>query len=382
MGLLSFIIWSVNPQIFPNVSWLPPRWYGLLFALAFIVGQQIYYYIYKTEGKPEKDVESLTIFIVIGTIIGARLGHVFFYEPERFLAHPMEILMIWKGGLASHGAAIGILLSVWVYCNYVVRISFNEFTVKRIRREGQGFLYVMDRIVIVVAIGGAFVRLGNFMNSEIIGIPTHSNYGVVFARDVIDQLEYGQENINKIYLSKSNDSDQSDSLKYPVDIHIEFKKGDLSTDYINAYLTNQVKRVMISSEYVKMHINEPVDRPLDYSLDKNNDGSYEAVIHTYGIPRHPAQLYESASCVILFIILFLIWKNRWRMIPDGRIFGIFLIILFTLRFLYEYVKINQVSFEDKMTLNMGQWLSIPLVILGFILIFRQNKSKSQVKEIH
>ena len=198
MSLLSFIIWSVNPEIFPNISWLPPRWYGLLFALAFIIGMQIYYYFYKTEGKEEKDVETLAIYIVFGTIIGARLGHVFFYEPERFLAHPLEILMIWKGGLASHGAAVGIIVAVLLYCNYLIRINFNEFIFKRRKREGQGFLYVMDRIVIVVALGGFFVRSGNFMNSEIIGIPTHSNYGVMFARDVIDQLSYRQENIDKI----------------------------------------------------------------------------------------------------------------------------------------------------------------------------------------
>lgn len=318
MSLLSFIIWSVNPEIFPNVSWLPPRWYGLLFAIAFIIGQQIYYYIYKVEGKPEKDVETLTIFIVIGTIIGARLGHVFFYEPERFLAHPMEILMIWKGGLASHGAAIGIIVSVLIYCNYLVKINFSEFIFKKRKREGQGFLYVMDRIVIVVALGGFFVRSGNFMNSEIIGIPTHSNYGVLFARDVIDQLKYRQENVDKVFITHGSQQLENDSLGFPVDIHMVFKKGNLSEDYIKAYLTNQVKRELTGYEYIKLQIHEPENRPLDYTLSKNKNGTYEAVIHTFGIPRHPAQLYEAASCLILFFFLFYLWKKRWQLMADGR----------------------------------------------------------------
>ena len=197
MTLLSFIIWSANPEIFPNISWIPVRWYGLLFAIAFIIGQQIYFYFYKQEGKPEKDVETLTIYIVIGTILGARLGHVLFYEPDRFLANPLEILKIWKGGLASHGAAAGIILCVLVYSNYLIRIGLSEFKIKRKKREGQGFLYIMDRIVIVVALGGAFIRFGNFMNSEIIGKPTTSDNGVVFARDVIDRLKY-ENSIDKV----------------------------------------------------------------------------------------------------------------------------------------------------------------------------------------
>jgi phosphatidylglycerol---prolipoprotein diacylglyceryl transferase len=380
MSILNFIIWSVNPQIFPDVSWLPPRWYGLLFAIAFIVGQQIYYYLYKVEGKSEKDVETLTIFIVVGTIIGARLGHVFFYEPDRFLSHPMEILMIWKGGLASHGAAIGIIVSVLLYCNYLVKINFNEFTFKRRKREGQGFLYVMDRIVIVVALGGFFVRSGNFMNSEIIGIPTHTNYGVLFARDVIDQLEFRQENVEKVFITRGDQPAASDSASFPVNIHMVFKKANMSEDYIKAYLTNQVKRELSGYEMIRMHINEPENRPLDFALSRNKNGAYEAVIHTYGIPRHPAQLYEAASCLVLFFALFFVWKERWKIIADGKIFGTFLIVVFTLRFLYEFLKENQVPFENNIPLNMGQWLSIPLVLLGIILMFRKGRSTNHIPE--
>ncbi len=346
MTFFDFIIWSFIPEIFHNVSWLPVRWYGLLFAIAFITGQQIYYYFYKTEQRSDQDVETLTIYLVLGTIIGARLGHVLFYEPDKFLANPLEILKIWKGGLASHGAAVGILLSVYIFSNYLVKINFKEFIVRKIKREGQGFLYIMDRIVIVVALGGSFVRLGNFLNSEIIGKPTGSDRGIVFARDVIDVLEYVPTNpatgrlmypqkIEKTSIVHSENSSGTASVKYPVDILIEFKKEINSEGEINAFLSGHVKQVLANSVSAYMHIHEPANLPLDYSLAKNERGKYVARIHTSAILRHPAQLYESISCLLLFFLLFFIWKKGWKTLADGRIFGIFLIILFTLRFIYE-----------------------------------------------
>ncbi|HLF32693.1 MAG TPA: prolipoprotein diacylglyceryl transferase [Cyclobacteriaceae bacterium] len=371
MELLGFIIWSANPEILPNSDWIHIRWYGLLFALAFIAGQQIYYYFYKTEGKSDKDVETLLIYLVVGTIIGARLGHVLFYEPDRFLTNPLEILKIWKGGLASHGAAIGILTCVYIYSNYLVKINFREFIFRKRKREGQGFLYVMDRIVIVAALGGAFIRFGNFVNSEIIGVPTGSGGGVLFARDVIDQLEFDR-NIGKASISYSSKRTLSGSDGNPVDIIIEFGKGIESESTINTYLQTQIKQVLVNSSYVNMHIEEPPDTPLNYDLTRNKNGNYEARIHTFGIPRHPAQLYEAISCIILFLLIFYIWQKGWKKLAEGRIFGIFLIILFSLRFLYEFLKENQVEFENNMALNMGQWLSIPLILFGLYLLLRKG----------
>ena len=117
MQLLNYIIWSPNPEIFPNIDWIEVRWYGLLFAAGFIISQQLMYHIFKVEGKPHKDVDSLTLWMIIATIIGARLGHVIFYEPMRYLQDPMSILKTWEGGLASHGAAIGILAAIYLYAN-------------------------------------------------------------------------------------------------------------------------------------------------------------------------------------------------------------------------------------------------------------------------
>ena len=197
MEILGYILWAPVPEIFPNLDWGIVgniRWYGLLFAMAFIVGQQIMSYIFKVEKRPDRDIETLLIYIVVGTIIGARLGHVFFYEPMRFLADPIEIFMIQKGGLASHGATIGIITSIYLYSNYYIKIGFSKpfFTAKRKKRAGQSFLWVIDRIVVVVAVGGCFIRMGNFINSEIIGKPWDNQMAVFFARDVIDQFELDQ----------------------------------------------------------------------------------------------------------------------------------------------------------------------------------------------
>jgi prolipoprotein diacylglyceryl transferase len=143
------------------------RWYGLLFAMAFIVGYKILTWMYKRDGKPENDVEQLTVYMIIGTVIGARLGHCLFYNPEYYLAHPIEILMVWKGGLASHGAAVGILISMYIYSNL---------------KKDQSYLWVMDRVVIATALGGSFIRLGNLFNSEIIGKPADVPWAFIFTK--------------------------------------------------------------------------------------------------------------------------------------------------------------------------------------------------------
>jgi len=118
MNLFNYIIWSPNPEIFPSIDWIEVRWYGLLFAAGFIISQQLMYHIFKKEGKPQQDVDSLTLWMIISTIVGARLGHVIFYEPMRYLEDPISILKTWEGGLASHGAAIGILTAIYLYANY------------------------------------------------------------------------------------------------------------------------------------------------------------------------------------------------------------------------------------------------------------------------
>lgn len=374
MQFLNYIIWSPNPEIFPNVDWLPVRWYGLLFAAGFIISQQIMYHIFKVEGKPQKGVDSLTLWMIIFTIIGARLGHVLFYEPMRYLQNPMSILKTWEGGLASHGAAVGITLAIFLYVNYFVDINplKGKFVWKKRKIKGQSFLWVFDRIVIGVAITGALIRFGNFLNTEIIGTPTKSNYGVVFASDVIDQLEYMSQ-IESVNLKKDADRKIDEHGYVPVEIEIEFNKAINKKTIASQITETKIKNALSNYKYVTMHIYEPPGNQINFEISKSSNGRQLATIKTLAIARHPAQLYESLSSLLLFILLFYLWNRKKGQLPEGFIFGLFLVILFGLRFLYEYIKENQVDFEDGMSLNMGQILSIPLIIAGLLILLNLKK---------
>ena len=160
------IHWNASPELI-SFGPITIRWYGILFAAAFLLGFQIMQWIYKKEKRSVTELDSLFMFMFIGTIVGARLGHCLFYDPAFYLSHPIEIFKIWKGGLASHGGAIGILLSLYFYT----------------RKQGNlSYLWLLDRLAIPTALGGTFIRIGNFMNSEIVGIPTNGWWAVVFER--------------------------------------------------------------------------------------------------------------------------------------------------------------------------------------------------------
>jgi prolipoprotein diacylglyceryl transferase len=165
MNLL-VIPWDVNPEIF-RIGSFAVRWYGLLFASSFLFGYIILSRIFKNENLSDALLDKLTVYVAIGTIVGARLGHCLFYEPGFYLSHPIEILKIWHGGLASHGAAIGIIISIWLFS----------------RNAKKDFTWTIDRVAIVVALSGFFIRMGNLMNSEIYGIETTLPWGFVFLQN-------------------------------------------------------------------------------------------------------------------------------------------------------------------------------------------------------
>ena len=263
--IIDAITWNVDPEIF-SIGQLSIRWYGLMFASAFLSGYIVFTRFLATERLTSEMMDQLLIYIAVGTVIGARLGHCFFYEPDYFLANPLEILKIWKGGLASHGAAIGILLSLWLY----------------IRKHKLSFLWLIDRIVIVVALGGAFIRFGNLFNSEIYGLPTDLPWGIEFVRD-------------RLYDSNTGE-----------------------------------------------------------------------ILPT--VARHPTQLYEALSYLLIFTVLLIFYRKRHMKVRDGFIFGVFMILLFAARFFIEYVKNDQVAFEAGMQFNMGQLLSLPFILAGVIMI--------------
>jgi len=365
--MIDFIIWNGSPEIF-SIGPFALRWYGLLFALGFLVTQQILYYIHKKEGKPDRDVDILTIYMAVATILGARLGHVIFYQPEIIWESPWSIFLPFEfnpfrftglQGLASHGGAIGILFALWLY--------------SRKKKPNQNYLQVLDRIVILVCLVGAFIRLGNFFNSEIIGKPSNNPFSVVFVNRVTEAIMRDQNGTNPVdFLEiKKTDLPNGQNGRVPIDILLFFKKG-----------TNEMQASSFVSNEVRFYLNqlnEFVDEPgmhaLQFNVIKEQDGTFAARVRTFGIARHPAQLYESISCLILFAFLFWYWSRYKINLPEGRIFGMFMIILWSLRFAYEFLKENQVSFEDKLPYNMGQILSIPLVLVGIFILVRSYREK-------
>jgi phosphatidylglycerol---prolipoprotein diacylglyceryl transferase len=275
--ILNFINWNPSPEIFtiPGIDW-PVRWYGLMWAMAFIASHFFMNRIFKAEKRSDKALDTLTLYIILGTVLGARLGHCLFYGPwfdeelangaiiEGYLSHPLNILKVYEGGLASHGGALGILTAMILYC----------------RKEKESWIWLFDRLVVVVPLAAMCIRLGNLINSEIIGKVTNVPWAFIFV--------------------------QEDNL-----------------------------------------------------------------------PRHPAQLYEAIFCFFLFILMYWLWKNKRDEVGPGFMFGILCVLLFTERFFDEFLKENQADFEGAMALNMGQWLSIPFVLIGVFMIWRSFKIKAK-----
>ena len=372
MQLLSFLIWDADPELF-KVGFLQLRWYGLLFAFGFIISQQLLYYIHKKEGKPEEDVDTLTVFMVIATIVGARLGHVLFYEPDKYFADPLEILMIQKGGLASHGAAVGILIALWIYSNYKIQFKGFKLLKTKIKRPNQSYFQVLDRLVILIAMTAVLIRVGNFVNSEIEGKPTGSSTGVFFARNVTESLVNSRSGLNSVDYVKTENQAAEPGIQ-PIKLIAEFKKGYDEKD-VRPYLEYTLKGTLVNDSYVKKHIYEQPGTPLNYTLVMDK-GAWNAIIETNAIVRYPTQIIEAVGYLLVFIILFMIWVRYKIDLPEGRLFGLFLILLFGLRFLFEFLKENQVDFENTLPLNMGQLLSIPLIIAGVVVLIRSYKLKS------
>ncbi len=355
MNLFNYIVWDPTKEMFRlPFNDHPIVWYGLLFALGFIIGQQLMFYIYKMEGKPRQDVETLTLYMIVATVVGARLGHCLFYDPVYYLSNPWKILFVWEGGLASHGAAIGILTGIYLYSK---------------KKPDQSYLWVVDRVVIIVALAGALIRFGNFINSEIVGKPTNDSSGVVFARSMEEYVAI-QPFIAHAEASKATAAADSLGMVAPLKLFIQFEPGisqEVATEFLNDGMNNVLNHL---GQRLEPHTLAPGSTNLPYRLVPASGAGVAAEVIVGGIPRYPAQLYESISSFLLFLLLLFIWNRRKQETPEGLIFGIFLVILFGLRFIYEFIKENQEAFEDDIPLNMGQWLSIPLIIAGIVILYR------------
>lgn len=239
-------------------------WYGVFFAVGLIVfGGTILSKMWKHENLTEKSFNQLVFYVLIATIVGARLGHCLFYEPKYYLANPIEILKTWEGGLASHGGVIGIMIAIWIYSKKV---------------SHQSMLWTFDRLCVPVGLVAAMIRLGNLMNHEIYGHATDLPWGFRFIEN-IHQWQAGAEPI-------------------------------------------------------------------------------------FSVPSHPTQIYEAAIYLLVFAVCMWLYWKRDAQKREGLIFGVAMVMIFTGRFFIEFVKNDQVGFEEGMSLNMGQWLSIPFVLIG------------------
>lgn len=262
------IHWHPDPELF-SLGPLHIRTYGVLFSLAFLCSFAVMLWIFRREKKPEDVLNRLFLYVFIGVVAGARLGHCLFYAPQFYLRNPLEILRIWEGGLASHGAAIGILIALWAFVR---------------RTPGVPFSWVADHVAVVIPLSAMFVRIGNFFNSEILGRPADVRWSVVFDR--IDQ-----------------------------------------------------------------------------------------------VPRHPVQLYEALTYLLLFFIMLYIYRRGSMLAQPGKQAGFMLTILFTVRFVLEFFKEGQAAHDAYLPITTGQILSIPLVAFGIWLFFRPGRTHpSQVND--
>ncbi|MEJ0029289.1 MAG: prolipoprotein diacylglyceryl transferase [Bacteroidota bacterium] len=393
---LDYLIWNGGREIY-SYGWLSLRWYGILFAGGFVLSYIILSRMFRKEGKPVTDVDTLTVYMVLATVLGARLGHVLFYQREIITSDPLSVLLPFQfnprfeftgfQGLASHGGAFGILFALWLYTHYLITWSPKKgeelpdvandgnkaikdkikkgFNIIRRRKPGQSYIQILDRIVIVVTLTGAMIRLGNFFNSEIIGDPTNASYGVVFAGDFREMATKAPGSIvDYVTVKKNLELPEGENGRVPVHIYLFFKPGTTKT-LADAYMEQEARGTLARN---REFFDAPFGQPLDYVITEDK-GDVISMININAIARHPAQLYESISCFLFFLVLYVLWARGWADRNPGFIFGIFMIVLWSLRFAYEFIKEPQVDFERTMALNMGQILSIPLMIVGvFILI--------------
>ena len=245
--------WNVDREIF-SIGFFALRWYSVLFAAGFVLGYFMMRRIFRAEGKPEVLLDSLLFHLVVGTVVGARLGHCLLYEPDQYLRDPIRILKIWEGGLASHGGFTGVIIAL---------ILFSR------RYPETPFFWTVDRVTIPTMIEAASIRIGNFFNSEIVGKPA------------------------------------------------------------------------------------PEGLPWAVTFLKNDK-----------IPRHPTQIYEAIGYLTCFAVTYGLYRGANRKPLEGRIFGVAMMIAFAFRAFIESFKENQVDFENNMTFNMGQLLSVPFILAG------------------
>lgn len=354
--LTAFVTWTVDPDII-HLGSFKVRYYGLLFALGFYIGYIIYKRILVREKLPMEWLDKLLMYMMIGTVIGARLGHCLFYQPDYYLANPLEILKVWEGGLASHGGAFGILIALYLFS-------------KRVSKKSM--LWVLDRIVITVALAAVFIRTGNLMNSEIYGNATMEKSGFVYLLDTqfasVAQSDENKQYITGFDIVKTDEPSPDGGRSWPAELQITYAKNLRDQQQLDAFTRMRLKPLLLDTKKQDgsdANVYTTNDAPVNVV---SRAGAYVASIPVFVVPKHPTHIYEALCYLFGFILLWWLYFKTNTAERKGVLFGIFLIITFLSRFLIEFIKENQVEFESGMQLNMGQWLSIPFVIAGVYFI--------------
>ena len=355
MHSLLAITWDMGRGI--DLGFFTIRFYSLLFALGFVLGYFLMKKMFEKAGVAQEKLDSLLTYTVVATVIGARLGHVFFYQWDYYSQHPGEILKVWEGGLASHGAAIALIIAIIIYSRKVLKKSP---------------LWMLDRLVITVALAGALIRLGNWTNSEIYGDIANSNMETVFTNPARDRILVNFGNVfESVEFAALDKKEITDTIVYPLydmqlqvlpDVSKEMAENSARAlrTYFNDRLEREDKTILISE--------------VKPTWDDHKKNSLH--VEVLGVPRHPTQLYEALAYFLIFLILYRLYLLEGILARNGFIFGTFLILVFGFRFFIEYVKEVQVAAEHDQGLLIGQWLSIPLVAIGLYFAVASKKEKA------
>ena len=385
--MLDYIIWNPD-QVALRLGDLVIRWYSLFILAAFLGGRQIVKYVYVKGGRPSADVDHFSVWVLCAALIGARFGEIFFYDFRYYLSHPIEALLpvtfepyfrfTGYRGLSYHGAIIGSLVGTYLYANYHIALSLwpLHLRVRRQKRQGQSFLWLSTSLALGMMMG-LLVRVGNFVNSELVGTPTESKYGVLFANDVVEQLRHSSEAIANVKVRKS-DTHERQKAYLPIVLELTFKRAGYEEKVIRDFLEQRIKHYLVANRRIGQHVYEPSEQPLSYTLSKTRKNAYVAQIQTWGIPRHPVQLYESIAYLVTLLLHLYWWYKRHQTLRDGTIAGSAMALCYSLRFLGEFFKAPfNILFEGPITLTTGHLLSLLTVLGGILLLIYSNVIRKQ-----
>ncbi len=334
--MLNYIIWNVNPEIF---SGFPVRWYGLFFAIGFFLSYWCLRKIFVQENLTTNDADTLTFTTFFLLLIGLRLGHCLFYEPNVYLADPIRILFVWEGGLASHGGAIGLV------CAFIWFAHESKKT----------FMWVMSRAAIVIPITAFFVRMGNLMNSEIYGVATNLPWGFVYVKDAA--IHTNASELSSIL-------SQAGLVTNEMAQHLQsFLSHYLPSDAVS--FESLLNLLLKNNILLENQVNPFVDACVNAGLLTTN---------------HPTQIYEALTYLITGAILIAYYQLRIKHnkpISSYVISAIAFLMIFGTRFCFEFIKNKQVAFEENMKLDMGQWLSVPFILCGLFFIVMAIRDRNK-----